>query len=86
MNATCLYSADQDPPAPPPEQALWLAVVEAAVRDCLEPRCCSNAAVARVLRRQARSWVLGSPDFLTVCELAGVQPESVRNVVRRMNP
>lgn len=68
------------------EQEMWLAVLELALVECFNPRCVyeKNAVLKTYwLQRYAQHWVFRSPDFLLVCEYAGVDPEFVRSLVRQ---
>lgn len=62
-----------------PEQALWRAVIERAAIDANgRDRPCGNPDEARA-RRRAYFWIKGdSEDFRTVCALAGLDPDYVR--------
>lgn len=81
-----------------PERALWLAVIERAIRDVFleddNPNgtkravitrfSCTRLQLARV-RDEARLWLLvDNVGFPRVCDLAGVNPDYVRRRVRDM--
>ena len=76
-----------------PEQAMWLAVVGRCWLDAFE---CSDAALRTtdrrcnpaIVRAQARRWLVldhsgWREDRETVCDLAGVDPDTIRNAARR---
>lgn len=59
-----------------PEQYMWRAVVAQALSDAASN---SYKPEARYHRRQAIAWLTGmSEDFITVCELAGLDPKFIR--------
>jgi hypothetical protein len=62
-----------------PEQSLWVAVVLQMV---LDARNLKKTHDAKVLRAAALEWIFNSNrEFYTVCELAGFNPERVREDV-----
>lgn len=60
------------------ERAMWLAVVMTALEDLKGKK-------AEVYE-EARSWIFDEPDFETVCGLAGIEAEAIREKVRAQLP
>lgn len=55
-------------------RVLWLAVVEAALRDSMEPK--------PTVRRSAREWIMRDDlDFPLICEMAGLDSDYLRNMM-----
>ena len=72
------------------EGTLFRAVIARAFHDALNRRAIDGKAVdsdareARMLREEARDWLLAdSPDFRRVCEWALLEPEAVRDSAER---
>lgn len=67
-----------------PEKRLWCAVLFRILQDACRdlPPKADNAAV--VERDQARSWLLNSQDMRIVCELAGFDPEAIREAATKL--
>jgi hypothetical protein len=72
------------------EVTLFRAVIARAFHDALNRRAIDGKAVdsdareARMLREEARDWLLtDSPDFRRVCEWALLEPEAVRDSAER---
>lgn len=73
---------DYDPGAADAERQLWGAVIWRAVSDAVWP---GVGAEARFHRDQAREWFrFGGKDFRLVCELAGFDPDFIRDRVLPM--
>lgn len=58
---------------------LWVSVLVLAMKDCFQPLR-GEFRVPSLQRVQARSWI-GSRDFRSVCELAGVDPERMQEKI-----
>ncbi len=65
-------------PNPTPEQRLWLAVIEQAVREAYAPR---EGDPGR--RAEAREW-LASEHFTDVATALGLHPQWARNTIRKL--
>jgi len=65
-------------PDPSPEQKLWLAVIEHAVRDAY-----ADPAAEPARRQEARTW-LESEYFTDVAVAIGLHPGEARKVIRRL--
>ncbi len=65
---------------PTPEQLLWLAVIEQAVREAYAP---GKGGDPR-RRAEAREW-LASADFLEVAVAIGLEPRWARNTIRKLD-
>ncbi len=65
-------------PDPTPEQRLWLAVIEQAVREAYAPRATDPAR-----RAEAREW-LASEHFTDVATALGLHPQWARNTIRKL--
>ena len=67
-----------------PEKRLWCAVLFRIFQDACRtlPPKADNA--QKVERDQARSWLLGGTDMRIVCELAGFDPDAIREAAERL--
>jgi len=67
-----------------PEKRLWCAVLFRILQDACRslPPKADNA--AKVERDQARSWLLNSQDMRIVCELAGFDPDAMREAAQKL--
>ena len=64
---------------------LWRSVIVTAKRDALGKVMWANDHNREVLKQQARNWLLKNKEqFTLVCELAGLNPESVRKRMRKV--
>lgn len=62
-----------------PERALFSAVIVRAIMDARGANSSEHASAAKVNQRQAIEWLSrGGRDFETICSLAGVDAQSVR--------
>lgn len=68
-----------------PEKRLWCAVLFRIFQDACRklPESADNA--VKIECDQARSWLLSGQDMRIVCELAGFDPDAVRESARRMD-
>ena len=67
-----------------PEKRLWCAVLFRILQDAcrnLPPKADNSA---KVERDQARSWLLNGQDMRIVCELAGFDPDAMREAARKL--
>jgi len=70
-----------------PEGVLWREVVSLALGDALGGRdgMCDSENAALVAQHQARRWFEnGGPDFRTVCALADLDPQAIREHALRL--
>ena len=69
-----------------PERSLWIAVVEQALVDlAISPG--SRNPELRKIRQKAVLWFFSPTerkDFITTCELAGIEPSNLESVARKM--
>jgi hypothetical protein len=67
------------------ERALWLSVIQEAILDATTSLPASSRRDRVLERDAARSWLLHrNRDFATVCALAGVDPDWMRNRARKI--
>lgn len=67
-----------------PEKRLWCAVLFRVFQDACRKLPASADNASRVERDQARSWLLSGQDMRIVCEMAGFDPDAVREAAERM--
>jgi hypothetical protein len=79
--APTMADIDPDPPADP-YRKLWLAVLNQAIDDLLDPKRISGGKNKAVLQHEARQW-FKSADFLWVCDMLGLQPTWALQVIGR---
>jgi len=72
-----------------PEQTLWRSVIDQALSDAcgVGIRCGVTESVSSALRRSARAWFWHkTEDFRDVCDMAGMDPNAVRDrAIKLMN-
>ncbi|MEJ1993669.1 MAG: hypothetical protein P8X75_00465 [Limibacillus sp.] len=67
-----------------PEKRLWCAVLFRILQDACRPLPPKADNAQKVERDQARSWLLNSQDMRIVCELAGFDPDAMREAALKL--
>jgi hypothetical protein len=81
---TALIATEQTPAATEPFQRLWAAVIETQIRDALRTKRDQSWGFMVAKRNSALHWLMkNNRDFITVCDLAGLEPGVVRAWARK---